>query len=177
MAKKRAVKHYVGVVDFSEGVICVTDPCYKPGTWCRKEDVAITPGKYDCFAYSAEDQVWGYRIRKARIVLCDAEAKKYVKQQTMGSWESIAYIGVDAGLAGFFNNDIDLSDDGTWYDVCDSLYGTGTIDLKTSTKNAYLLNDERFGNGFFTRSGFGDGEYGVYAVYKDEKIVAVEVRF
>lgn len=58
----------------------------------------------------------------------------------------IGYIGVDAGLAGFFNNKEDYDDD-AWQKLCDNL----------GTKDAMLLP-----NGAFTSSGFGDGSYAVF---------------
>ena len=61
--------------------------------------------------------------------------------------EFIGTIGVDAGLAGFFNNKQDFNDD-EWSELCDRIGGG----------NAWNLY-----NGVFSSSGFGDGIYDVYA--------------
>ena len=70
-------------------------------------------------------------------------------------------IGVDAGLAGFFHNKPDYSDE-AWSKFCDRIrHG-----------DAWLTED-----GFYSSSGYGDGCYGVYAYKQDGEITALEVRF
>lgn len=75
--------------------------------------------------------------------------------------EKIGSIGVDAGLAGFFHNKPDYSDE-AWSKFCDRIrHG-----------DAWLTED-----GFYSSSGYGDGCYGVYAYKQDGEITALEVRF
>ena len=77
-------------------------------------------------------------------------------------FEKIGIIGVDAGLAGFFTDKPDYSDE-QWMELCNNL---GTEDV--------WIRPE----GFFSSSGYGDGSYPVLAA-KDPKgeIFALEVRF
>ena len=75
--------------------------------------------------------------------------------------EEIGSIGVDAGLAGFFHNKPDYSDE-EWGRFCD----------RVRNGDAWLIED-----GFYSSSGYGDGCYGVYAYKQDGAITALELRF
>ena len=75
--------------------------------------------------------------------------------------EEIGSIGVDAGLAGFFHNKPDYSDE-EWGRFCD----------RVRNGDAWLTED-----GFYSSSGYGDGCYGVYAYKQDGAITALELRF
>lgn len=75
--------------------------------------------------------------------------------------EEIGSIGVDAGLAGFFHNKPDYSDE-EWGRFCDRVHNG----------DAWLTED-----GFYSSSGYGDGCYGVYAYKQDGAITALELRF
>lgn len=75
--------------------------------------------------------------------------------------EEIGSIGVDAGLAGFFHNKPDYSDE-EWGEFCD----------RVRNGDAWLIED-----GFYSSSGYGDGCYGVYAYKQDGAITALELRF
>lgn len=73
----------------------------------------------------------------------------------------IGSIGVDAGLAGFFMNKPDYTDD-EWSDFCDYI----------RNGDAWIKNE-----GFFSSSGNGDGCYPVYAYKQNGEITALEIRF
>lgn len=75
--------------------------------------------------------------------------------------KEIGSIGVDAGLAGFFHNKPDYSDE-EWSAFCDRI----------SRGDAWLTED-----GFYSSSGYGDGGYGVFAYQQDDEIAALEIRF
>jgi hypothetical protein len=75
--------------------------------------------------------------------------------------EEIGEIGVDAGLAGFFNDKPDYTDD-EWSEFCDSI----------RNGNAWIRDE-----GFFSSSGYGDGCYPVNACRINGEIVALEIRF
>lgn len=76
-------------------------------------------------------------------------------------WEEIGSIGVDAGLAGFFPDKPDFTDD-EWSNLCD-----------------YMRNADAFKTklGFWTESGNGDGMYYVYAIRYNNEIVALKIEF
>ena len=75
--------------------------------------------------------------------------------------EEIGSIGVDAGLAGFFMNKPDYTDE-QWTEFCESI-----------REGDAWIKDE----GFFSSSGNGDGCYGVYAYKQNGEITALEIRF
>lgn len=77
------------------------------------------------------------------------------------SMKEIGVIGVDAGLAGFFMNKPDYTDE-QWHDFCESI-----------RKGDAWIKDE----GFFSSSGYGDGCYPVFAYTVDDEIIALEIRF
>ena len=76
-------------------VIDVTDPCYNRNVWCRTS-VDVVPGTYDCYATHTEN---------GRV------AEIFIKRKDSRSVRTrmIDTIGVDAGLAGFFNNKKDYT--------------------------------------------------------------------
>ena len=73
----------------------------------------------------------------------------------------IGFIGVDAGLAGFFIDKPGYTSE-QWADFCDSI----------KNGDVWLTDD-----GFFSQSGYGDGVYVVYACERNGLIVALEIRF
>ena len=75
--------------------------------------------------------------------------------------KQIGSIGVDAGLAGFFNNKPDYND-AQWHAFCEQILNG----------NAWITED-----GFFTSSGYGDGSYPVKAFKLNGKIIALEIQF
>lgn len=75
--------------------------------------------------------------------------------------KEIGSIGVDAGLAGFFHNKPDYTDD-EWAAFCD----------RVRHGDAWLIKE-----GFYSSSGYGDGCYGVYAYEQGGEITAIEIRF
>lgn len=150
----------VGYKEFGD-TIDITDPGYDRNVWCRKNGVKIVPGTYECvawrhnFPYEGREDI---RVCIAGIYLTGVD-----KNDIEWSPEEIANIGVDAGLAGFFQNKPDYTAD-EWRNLCDKL---GYSD------DAWILPE-----GFCTSSGFGDGGYPVYvARNKKDEIIAVEIEF
>lgn len=145
---------YVGNLDLSHGRVDVTDPCYDRDVWCRFS-TDVLPGMYKC--YAAKNDIG--RVSKIRIVHEDFDDKEL-------AWSTEPYedIGVDAGLAGFFNNKPDYGDD-EWMHFCAEL---GEADghhrghFWSGKKNVYIAD-----NCFFTQSGWGDGSYPVYVAETD----------
>ena len=150
----------IGYNNFGKGIVDITDPCYDRDIWCRLNGVAIRPGVYECVAWTCEegggDDPWDVgRVWVAAIYFRDTDEETYT--------ETIGTIGVDAGLAGFFEDKPDYNDE-EWRMFC-SLIEEG---------NAWI-ND----CGFFTSSGLGDGGYRVKALKSREKndIIGLEIEF
>ena len=133
--------------------IDITDPCYDKMTWCRINDFPIPAGNYECYTLEADNEEtggWGERV--ARIGIRRGKADTY---------EEIGSIGVDAGLAGFFNNKPDYTDK-EWDEFVN----------RVDTEKAFIIED-----GFYSESGYGDGGYPVYTGYKNGEIVEVYIDF
>lgn len=153
---------YIGIFNHKGNEIDITDPCYDKGTWCRTTQ-ELPEGEYDCWVEIVDCGKWGKRIAKSTIIKEDCDYDDDI------FWsECVAEIGVDAGLAGFFDNKPDYNDD-AWSDFCDMLGGDSwVVDENTAAKC----------NGFFTSSGFGDGCYDVFALYnKDDKLIGYTIEF
>lgn len=142
--------------------IDITDPCYNKKVWCRLNNVKIKEGEYRCIVWIKKTHYDDYhgnrhydtRIAKIGIYYGDIPHAEKLKE--------IGDIGVDAGLAGFFNNKPDYNDE-EWSELCSAIKGKD-----------YLINEE----GFFSSSGYGDGYYPVYAE-KDTngEITSLEIAF
>lgn len=143
----------------------ITDPCYDKDVWCRMNKVRIKEGEYRCAIWPTyewhTDPLTGKKHRYSmvgRIGIYLGEVPAQADLVKKG------YIGVDAGLAGFFNNKPDYNDK-EWQKICDDFY---------ATNNKYLFTDE----GFFSSSGYGDGSYPLYVAYDGNgEIVSLEIAF
>lgn len=160
--------HVVGKKHFNETPITITDPCYDDNTWCVLRH-KIPEGIYICAYYDAN--FW-YRDEKNKrayykeTTSCLLLNDKY-SFNTAKKYREIGGIGVDAGLAGFYQNKTNYADnDDLWGEFCNKV-------AKNNWK--YLLNDE----GFCTSSGPGDGFYPVFEItdLKTGDIIGLEIRF
>lgn len=144
-----------------EGLIDITDPCYDKDVWCRMK-ATVKSGEYTCYIWRNKeiDEFEGKQYVDQRVGVIGIYLDGIIPpQKTM---EEIGTIGVDAGLAGFFMNKPDYSDD-EWKDFCDSI-----------REGDAWIKDE----GFFSSSGYGDGCYPVYvSKNNDGEIYAIEIRF
>lgn len=140
----KAVKHELGKFTF-HNQIDITDPCYDKDVWCRTQS-KCKPGEYVGLALERKISDWGNRIIKLAIYHSDLEEMPDCQIE-------LCPIGVDAGLAGFFDDKPDF-DDKTWGDLCDNVFGT--------------KNYGKMDCGFWSSSGLGDGEYQVYAHENEE---------
>lgn len=158
------VLNCVGSMKFGR-YIDISDPCYDRDDISNFIDVSIREGEYNCYIAKGQKFYDMNRIAEIAIIIksLDCDDVKY-KWSPYGD----KYIGVDSGLAGFFNRKIEYSNAG-WSNFCDRLYDYGE-------DSEYYIN---FDNGFFSRSGWGDGGYEVEVV-KDDKtneIIAVKIIF
>ena len=80
-------------------------------------------------------------------------------------WNKADVIGVDSGLAGFFNHKNEYSNE-EWNNFCDRL---------CDREEKWWVN---FDNGFFSESGWGDGGYYVYeSRNNDNEVIALKIAF
>lgn len=160
---------YVGIFNHKGNKIDITDPCYDKGTWCRTTQ-ELPEGEYECWVDIVDYGDWGKRVALSQII------KKDLDNSDIYARTRIAEIGVDAGLAGFFDNKPDY-DDAAWSEFCEwSWQKENQIERKTVA----LANEDNAAKceGFFTSSGFGDGCYDVIALYdKDDKLIGYEINF
>lgn len=134
--------------------IDITDPCYDRDVWCRINNFPIPAGEYECYAQVLNDEEtdgWGERVSRIGI-----------RTEKPDHYERKGSIGVDAGMAGFFINKPDYTDN-EWANFC------GKIDFD---EKVYMFDE-----GFFSESGYGDGGYDVYVGYKDGKPTEVYIEF
>ena len=117
----------------------ITDPCYDRSVWCRMTEPCM-PGEYTGYVDIFDEGEWGERVASISIYKDD-------KAVPLSQMHYIGEIGVDAGLAGFFNNKRNFNDE-EWTQFCSEI----------EEGNAWCLYD-----GIFSSSGYGDGGYSVYA--------------
>lgn len=129
---------YIGDLELGT-TVDITDPCCNKDVWCRMT-VDCEPGLYKGYVEMSDEGDWGMLVAAISIF-------KGNKIWGIEEMEYIGSIGVDAGLAGFFNNKPDFSDP-EWNEFCD----------KINDGDAWNLY-----NGIFSSSGYGDGCYSVYA--------------
>ena len=161
------------------GKVDVTDPCYDKYIWCR-ETYKVVPGEYLCYFHRNDANV----LDRCRIIHNDPETLKKVEDNR--SWRSVGAAGVDAGMAGFFDNKPDFPD-AVWGELCSQMYPDGsmrTLGLyNQEDSGVYIANSDtdtelfEGREGFWTESGYGDGEYPIYAVRNNRVISALELRF
>ena len=136
----------VGKMDFRSNVD-ISDPCYERDGNGNIIDYPIVSGKYRCFVKNIVNSSRVAEIAIVKMGHIGVENEDYL-------WDYIGNIGVDAGLAGFFNHKIEYSHE-MWNDFCDRLGdNNGGFD-----EAQYWVN---FDNGFFSDSGWGDGCYDVF---------------
>ena len=143
----------------------VTDPSYDKEVWCRMNDVEILPGMYECFVdiwNNEQTHGWGDRVACVGIR----------RLNSMGVIsKNIGEICVDSGLAGFYEEKPDFTDD-DWSEFCDTIHD--------NYPTIYLHDRELGGRlyGFTVSSGYGDGVYPVYATKNSKgQVVGLEIYF
>ena len=148
----------VGTFVFGD-TLDITDPCYNRDVWCRINEFPCLPGKYSCVAFISDEGEWGDRVARIGIY---HDGKNHVCNRYIGE------IGVDSGMAGFFDEKPDYTRD-EWTDLCDMV----SAEVGLRVDSAFITND-----GFFSHSGYGDGGYPVMArLDKERRLVAAEIRF
>lgn len=138
----------IGTITIPKGItsIDITDPCYDKDTWCRIK-TKIIPGKYNAWIWMKGGRIFKTALIKAKIDI----NKETVYQKEIG------FIGVDAGLAGYFVDKPDYNDK-QWQEICDWIYQGDAVAWYHSSQAPMNCI------GFFTRTGYGDGEYSVFEI-------------
>lgn len=139
---------YVGELRL-DGKVDITDPSYDRDVWCWTT-TKCQPGVYKGYAYISDEGAWGKRVAQLSIF-------KDNKKEDLDKMKLIGSIGVDAGMAGFFRDKPDFPDD-AWYQFLVDSGVFKTRDDFDYSRKTYAIN-----YGIFSESGFGDGEYDVYA--------------
>lgn len=163
----------VGTINILSGRVDITDPCYDKDAWCR-HSVDVVPGVYDCFACTGEEPCFGERVWESLIILRGTHLFSDV------GWKKLFTIGVDAGMAGFFENKPDFNRE-EWSEFCAWMRDTSKLktegyEFRDREMDAFIRKFDT-GYGFWTGSGCGDGCYPVYGIKRDGKIIALKICF
>lgn len=157
----------IGSLDITSDKIDITDPCYCRETWCRRTE-PIVPGAYDCYVGTRAEK-FGEVVHELTLLSAQEEhLSPSLQTQIIGT------IGVDAGLAGFFEGKPDY-DDETWYKLCDFL-----LEPTDGIQRRYWIGDESSPmkcKCVLSISGYGDGDYDVYSITKNGKLVGYKLVF
>lgn len=148
--------------------VTVTDPCYDAGLGV---DLHLPKGTYGCYYETSDEGDWGVRIARAAIVL-----DKFAQAFERGAYNKhlAGSTGVDAGLCGFFIGKPDYTS-AAWDAFCNRLRRIDEWSCKYTGKtyrDVYHTEE-----GFFTSSGYGDGEYSVFLLARSDKPIGAMVVF
>lgn len=151
----------VGKIRF-EKLISITDPCYDKDVWCRINNYDLPPDEYNCIVEIGE------RVKSISIISSELDYfDEEIEERLIGE------IGVDAGLAGFFQDKPDFSDE-EWYEFCDKTFDEGS-EFQTGIPNVYMYDGTW--KGVWSESGYGDGGYDVYELRVPGKVVGLRIVF
>ena len=165
----------IEIKEIVTGKVDITDPSYTGDSSFRISDILLPAGKYELICYKG----WDFEPGEADLVkgtgidhLKDLRRRVFalvVKKQSNRNiplsskrWKKIGQIGVDSSIAGIFWNPYEFADDDAWFDFCDELNG-----------NDVIADD----CGFYCNSGYGDGIYDVFAIKKNDDIIALRIDF
>lgn len=146
----------------------ISDPSYPKGLWCMHTLSDMLPGEYNCYAVTQDEKEWGERVQKAWIIHEDYDKGEHpAGTKGIHRGKSTLCCGVDSGLFGFFDDKPDFSN--AW-DIFDEKVG--------DTYPRCVIIDYDARDAFIVSTGYGDGGYDAMIWRnKDEKIVAVSIRF
>ena len=97
------ILNYVGMMEFRD-MVDISDPCYSRNGCGNIIDYKIKPGKYGCYIkYGKPEEYEENRIAEIAIIKRGYGGTKNI------NWKKVDAIGVDSGIAGFFNHKIEYS--------------------------------------------------------------------
>lgn len=130
------------------GKLIVSDPCYGNGVWCMGELQNVSCGRWNALAIYRSFLSFGKRVCRLSI-----KSEKYISFGNLLPEVAPFIVGVDSGIAGFFDSSHFQGGDTKWYDYC-----------RRQTQlpdNAGVITC-----GVVASAGFGDGEYSC-VIYRD----------
>jgi hypothetical protein len=172
----------LGSFEVESGKINITDPCYKPGTWCGSFDLPAKNGKWLAHINYADYGEWGIRAASLTVFHEELSGSRWVAVS-----KDNVDCGVDSGQLGVFdskyyqNNEIgkeQLEKANLSKDMIESHRSCGNEDWyimccdKTLDDNKSAAGIIPFG--VVSSTGFGDGNYDV-ALSKDDEGNIVQV--
>lgn len=118
------------------GKVLVTDPCYKPDTWCTAVLENVKQGRYVPTLHLFDVDDWGVRAGLVSIWLQGEEPDYEDLELYSGS------IGVDSGQAGFVSLERyrELWEDGTHHGFYDHLKTHGLSNVPITTEDDRALS-------------------------------------
>lgn len=147
----RSIK--LGSFEVTQSELTVSDPCYKPGTWCMGTVCDVLPGTWE-----AEIGIYNEGKRDTAVAYLAAFHQDCPPKEQLTVREELFEVGVDSGQAGIFDSLYYRGGDGSgrtpgetavegWYNSCchqtlHTKYMAGTIP-----------------HGAVSSSGYGDGGY------------------
>lgn len=143
---------HVGQYEFT-GPVDATDPCYGKDVWCRINDIPLVPDNYDCWVKMSDEGSWGQRVAELIITPAQVITEPERMWSNYTELEYAGEVGVDAGLAGIFQDKPDFADS-EWSEFCDTV----------SKGNAWILDW-----GVCCSSGYGDGGYPLFCFMDDNE--------
>lgn len=167
----------LGSFEIVSGEILISDPCYKPGTWCQGKLVNVHNGPWWGAVLVSDEGTWGNRIAQLEAVWSGCTLRSLSHGWRRESFE----VGVDSGQAGIFDAAHYRDDrivegvariskgsvcvDEPWYSTC--------CDRTLSEKSAGVIPF-----GVVSSSGFGDGGYTCFS-NRDAggKVVGIRIVF
>lgn len=137
-------------------IVMVTDPGYDRGEWYTSEQRLMEPGIYRLVV-----DLESKRVRSSTLI----------NEEYMGDLGDYAdeyedYIGVDAGLAGFFLNKPNFDEQEDWVRFLEKY-------VWSDEERPYYKCDW----GLFTRTYDGDGSYKLYSIWDENKKIGLRLDF
>lgn len=148
--------------DFTDKVD-ITDPCYNKDVWCRINDVDLLPGEYCGYVKLTDGDT---RVAELFVLNSDYMIENITPgYEEVQQTEELGEIGVDAGMAGVFQNKPNFTD-AEWQEFCDWVL---QFDNPVHTWWDY---------GLLVSSGYGDGGYPVFGWRdRDDNLVGIQIVF
>lgn len=172
----------VGQMQVNESIL-VTDPGYDDDVWCQLNVKNMQPGTYDCIVeYDHVRSNERQRVVGIRLVLTSGDEAEFLKNKLKRKrpWHLQGVIGVDAGLAGFFNGYKPNFDDNVWLSLCKWMEEEDNQRTTANENDGYYIREvgDEGVTGFWSRTAYGDGVYEVFAINgSNGKTVALAIDY
>lgn len=138
----------LGTLNIPNGECYVSDPSYSTDTWCNWKLKNMIPGEYECYYRLSDQKDWGIRVGAIKIVHSHYRNGEIHFHEIP---DEDIHIGVDSGTCGFIITD---GTDGKLMSRDKNVLVWDKIDNNKEAKCCIIPD-----LGFFSESGFGDGDY------------------